>query len=643
MTNYSSAVDAAPIVIGEEYYSSITDDDYTLWLQSAELKFPVVLVEAEHSDGIVYFGSYAYVSTVYDSNPSRTYEDLIFGSIEINQRLDRVVIGDILIINDGGHTDWLTNNWKGHNLRILFGDARWRLDDFRVIINGKNNGISAPKSNRYRFGVLDFSEILKTKLASEDGPLCFGETYNVRPTMIDDINLRYKVNDGLIASIVVRDVGVVLTGGGTDYTLDAANGEFDLTASPGGQITCDVSEANTTATEIIKAICGLAPVANENDEVWDIEDAGLKDPYNTNSTAFTDSGGAENLTTPQDSDGEYYISVEANSTPTAGARASIPITTLATVNPSNGDLVLVRGKARHTGTGGDWILAVASDASLSSDVTTIKTLDDSETTWLNFSLVFTFSTAAGGLDYFGLLEANGSNDGGAELRDLEFFHAGISFNTTNLDAFANTDDLGLYVSTSTSIKEMLDKVLNSVGGGYRFNTEGELEIYRLDVPGSSVLDISADDIAEFGVQHDGVEEPIKELTLGYKKNWFVQAADALAGVVTIQNREDFSTEFQVITSENKLPDYPLAKDKRKDTLIKLLADAQTEADRIQVIRSEKRDLYSVKSFLAAGVVSLGDTVKVTYSDYGFSSGVNVVIIGIKRLLGKGIVQLKVWK
>jgi len=219
----------------------------------------------------------------------------------------------------------------------------------------------------------------------------------------------------------------------------------------------------------------------------------------------------------------------------------------------------------------------------------------------------------------------------------------ISVNATNFTAYTNTVDMGIYVNGATSRQSVANDLLLSTGGGYRFNTLGELEIFRLDLPATSLLDITTDDIKQFGITHKGVEEPTKVLSLGYDKNWNVQSGDGLAGSVGAQDREDFSTEYKYITETNSIAEYPLAVDKEKNTLIVSSTDAQTEATRLQVIRAEKRDIYNVKSFLAAGVVSLGDTVTITYSDYGFENGVDVIIIGIKRSLGKGVVELTVWK
>lgn len=621
---------------------TFTDDEFTDWLAAPDA-VRVTLAIMEHSNGTVYFGTYGYTSTPSDADPNRHFEDLLLDKVKIVEAVDKTTLGEIVVVNDATHDDWLEFNWLGFPLKVYLGDVRWSLDNFRLIIDGRNGGISAPATNRYKFSILDPHEELRIELGAEFAPLCFGETYNIRPVLIDAGTLKYKYDDGPVTGIVVRDNGIVLTDP-AGYSADLTNGELTLVSAPAGQITVDVSEANAEAHEIIEAICQLVPVANENDRIWDIDDAALNEDYDTNTTAFTTSGGGEVLTVSV-SDSQYYIGVESNTTPTAGARVSIPITTLSTVNPSNGDLVFVRGKVRHVGTGDDWILVVASDAALTSDVTTIDTLSNTDTTWQNFSYVFTFSTVAGELDHFGVIESNGANSGGMELDDIEFFHAGVPVNTTNMAALTNTDNLGLYVQAPISAGDLIRSIMETVGGSFRFNTTGELEIFLIELPGTSVLTITPDDIFSIetsGIKHLGSERPIKFYELGYQKNWNVQSADSLAGAVSIQDREDMSKEFRYVNKANSLSNFPLAKDRRIGTLFELEADAQTEVDRRQVIRSDKRDSFFVKSFLAPGQISIGQTITVDYPDYGFDGGVDVVVLETHRLLGKNRIDLVVW-
>jgi hypothetical protein len=623
-----------------------SDADYTRWLAAPDTR-PVTLVSAEHSNGTVYFGTYGYTSTPTDTDPNRHYEDLLLDKIKITESIEDATVGNILLINDGEHEDWIGFNWAGFPIKIYLGDKRWSFDNYRLIVDGRNGGISAPRTNRYKFSILDPHEALSIDIGSELIPLNFGNTFNIRPKLIDAGNRTYKFHDTTVASIVVRDNGVVLTGGGVGYTADLANGEFDLVAAPAGQITVTVVEANTEPEEIIREICKRVPVADEDNRVWDIADAALGGGFNTTTTAFTTGGGSEILTTPVNSDGNSYISVESNTAPQAAARAETTVNALSTVNPTVGTLVFIRGQVRHVGTGGDWYLAASEFTSLSGGNTIIiLDLDSTMTDWINFSIAFITGNAVGLIDIIGVRENNGSNDGGAELKGMEIFLSGVSVNTSQLASFANVNNCGLYIQEPRQAGEAIRDVMRTVGGSFRFNTLSQLEIFRLDLPSSPIITLEPDDIfaiEENGIQHKGSEPPVKKMEIGYNKNWNVQSADSLAGSVAIQDREDFSTEFKYVQHVNQLGDFPLAKDKRLGGLFELEADAQTEVDRRQVIRSDKRDLYFVKSYLAPGQVQIGETITINYPDYGFDGGVDVVVLETQRLLGRNKIDLVVWK
>lgn len=78
-------------------------------------------------------------------------------------------------------------------------------------------------------------------IKSKAKPMVFGEVKNIRPVLINEGGLIYEVHGyGPIHAIdAVYDKGVLLTLT-TDYTVDLTNGRFTLTASPAGEVTCDV-------------------------------------------------------------------------------------------------------------------------------------------------------------------------------------------------------------------------------------------------------------------------------------------------------------------------------------------------------------------------------------------------------------------
>lgn len=229
------------------------------------------------------------------------------------------------------------------------------------------------------------------------------------------------------------------------------------------------------------------------------------------------------------------------------------------------------------------------------------------------------------------------------LRSPEISSADID--STNLAAFSATYGLGMYIRDSRDIQSCIADVMSSVGGVARFSRLGLLQIMRLDVPGTASLSLVADDVVERGLTLVGQEEPNKRVTLGYKKNWAVQDEGTLAGSVSAANRDLYGKEHSTVTADNSgiTTNYPLAPTPDVvETLIVSSADAQTEADRRRTLRGVKRTQYQVRGFSAPFQAQVGETVEIVHPRYGFSSGDDAVIVGMKQSPTKNKVTLEVW-
>ena len=453
--------------------------EYDDWLVS-DTAIPAILVEAEYSAGTEYFASMPFVSGTGDSPANQAFDDLLVGNVVIDDRLDHGQVGDLELVNDGELEPWLTRKWYGYSLKIYLGDQSWPLADFKsygLVIDGINGGLRSPRSDRVIFAVRDQRENLREVVGSQAAPVCLGKVFNITPVLKDAANRIYKVRDGAVSSIVVRDNGAVLIVT-TDYTEDLSNGEFTLVAAPAGQVTVDVVQADQSFEDIVTELCGLLSV---------------------------------------------------------------------------------------------------------------------------------------------------------------------SVNATNLAAFPNTAPLGIYVDKETQLDTLLNTLAASVGGVIRINGSGEVEAFRIEEADTTAdMTLIEDDFVDRGMSLASIEQPVKKLTLGYQKNWTLQDPATLAGSVSLANRELFATDYSDVTASNTLSGFPLAHEKFVDTLIYASADAQTECDRRRTLRNTTRHIYSVKAFLSAAPVVLGDTLEITYPGYGFESGKKVRLIGISRILGKRRLELTLW-
>jgi len=229
---------------------------------------------------------------------------------------------------------------------------------------------------------------------------------------------------------------------------------------------------------------------------------------------------------------------------------------------------------------------------------------------------------------------------------VEYICNKISFtdiDSTNLTAFPNTDAQGFHINDETTAAQALDTITQSVGAFWRFDRLGLLQLSRFEAPGTPVAAISYDGIHEFKVNLIGMEDPNTVLTLNYEKNWSQQDKDAQAGAVTETNRDLYAKEYSKVTKTNSLSGFPMAIEADPiDTLISSSVNAQTECDRRALIRTTKRKMYRVTTFVEPFSLNVGDTITLTYDRYGLDAGIDLVIIKMVEKPTQNEAVLTLW-
>lgn len=237
-----------------------------------------------------------------------------------------------------------------------------------------------------------------------------------------------------------------------------------------------------------------------------------------------------------------------------------------------------------------------------------------------------------------------SNDTVKEVVQWVCNAAGLTANTTLLDALP-TYKIGLYYDTpDATLADVMNDACNSIGAFWRIGATGEVEVYQIDEPAvTEDYTIVADDIIERGFRLVRIINPIATLTLNYKRNWNTHNRDSLAGIVATDEdlAEDLSTEWRRVTSANTVTDYPLAEDQVLDTFLVSSTDAQTEADRIAGLYDAPRKIWEVEAFLTPAEALVGDTVKITNPRHGFDGGVNCLVLARRHSPTRGRVTLEV--
>ena len=231
--------------------------DYIAWLRSDNAE-RVVLIEAEHlsPSGTEYFATRPFISGSSDTPVNQPYDDYLDRPEVISGINARMDVGNLSLVNNGDLDAWFDYVWQGQALRLYLGAPDWARDDYLLIVDGINGGITSPARDRVAFSLFDQRKLLDVQVQTNrlsDGtliPLCYGSVFNVKPILKDAATLRYKLNDGAVTDIpTVRDSGLSVS-----KTNDLSNGEFTLSSAPAGDVTCDVVAPNATAADVVTAL-----------------------------------------------------------------------------------------------------------------------------------------------------------------------------------------------------------------------------------------------------------------------------------------------------------------------------------------------------------------------------------------------------
>lgn len=227
------------------------------WLKSAD-HITTVLVEITEVQGggpTLYLSNRPYVTNSADTPANRIYDPCIVGGISFNESLSldgsvRASFGDLEINNTGGIKDsWFDFVVVNRPINIYIGDSRWPRDDFYLIFSGLVADISSRNLSSINIILVDKLQRLNNPVTDQKlpiinttndvlVPITFGEVFNITPVITDNVinTLEYQVHNGPIEDIIeVRDNGIPVT-----ITKNLANGKFNLSQSPYGQITCSV-------------------------------------------------------------------------------------------------------------------------------------------------------------------------------------------------------------------------------------------------------------------------------------------------------------------------------------------------------------------------------------------------------------------
>ncbi len=209
--------------------------------------------------------------------------------------------------------------------------------------------------------------------------------------------------------------------------------------------------------------------------------------------------------------------------------------------------------------------------------------------------------------------------------------------------------VGLWVFEETTVADLLDQLV-SPGAWWGLDRTGVYRLQSFTAPsGTAVLSLTANDLLEplarVSPSDDSKGLPSYRTIVQYARNYTPQTTDLAAGVSDARKtflarawREARSEDTSVLNAHlqaaQTVEPSPLAE----------VADAQTEATRLQLLRSVLRHRFQLVLQLNDETQSLdlGDVVSLTHSRYGLSAGVLFRIVALATDYQRNRLTVTVW-
>ena len=220
---------------------------------------------------------------------------------------------------------------------------------------------------------------------------------------------------------------------------------------------------------------------------------------------------------------------------------------------------------------------------------------------------------------------------------------------TELDTIAPAI-LGLWLPDTITAAAALDLVSITVGAWWSFSSMGLFRVKRLDAPSEFMVTKLLDPAAILTLKREtltteGRGLPVKKVSLNHTRNWTVQDASSLAGIVTGPRKIWLSHDYRTVVAADatRATTHLLAQETTISTLYLDKAAAQTEADRLLVLHGE-RDKYILTIVIPepADHPVLGEVVSLSYPRYGMATGKLLVVIGVQVDAAKNRLELALW-
>lgn len=211
----------------------------------------------------------------------------------------------------------------------------------------------------------------------------------------------------------------------------------------------------------------------------------------------------------------------------------------------------------------------------------------------------------------------------------------------------NAGTLGVIVNDEETTASLLDRVCQSVGAWWGYDSLGRFRVARLDAPaGAAITTLTDTEILELERQPED-RLPIWQTTVKADVNYVVQEKSVLAGVVADNRVAWFNTESrdQKVSDSNVKSVRLLAEDESYDSLLNGISQAQAESNRRLSLFSVRRDTVTVtlaNPYDHYSSLDLGAVVNLQTAKLGYDSGKLFTVTGVNIDYQANTIDLTLW-
>lgn len=199
--------------------------------------------------------------------------------------------------------------------------------------------------------------------------------------------------------------------------------------------------------------------------------------------------------------------------------------------------------------------------------------------------------------------------------------------------------VGLYFDVETSGSEILERLCSGLGGYWFLDRLGRLVVRQLAQPSGFTSEvITPDDMTYQGTTLETVDYPWRSLTYRWGENH--ATLSEVAGVVHDQDpnlAKRLQEPWRSLKTTLDQPRYPQALEEERDSVITERADAEEEARRLLALRSTRREIWGIDTFLP--MLDVGQVVEV---DHPRMRGRPALVTAVSLTPGQGRSRIEVW-